>query len=228
MGEIRPVIWMRANEKRRGPKPAHTLEEITRVAVSIADQHSLDDVSIRAVATKLGAGAASLYRYIDTKADLYDLMVDAVSEEYDLPSSPSGDWRADVTMLAERARTVHRRHPWAFALSADASWGPNVQRFMEYFLAALVPTTLDMREKTELIAQFNSSVANFAAYEHRQAEGPRDPEAQLARLMHLSQIAADPELPHLAAAVTQMLTAEQPDNDELFSHTVARILASVE
>lgn len=227
-GDVRPVIWMREAAQRRGPRPAFTRDEIARVAVTIADDRGLEGVSIRAVASALGAGAASLYRYIDTKADLYDLMVDTVSAEYDLPARPTGDWRADLTLIADRARTVHRAHPWAFALYADASWGPSIQIYMEFFLAALEPTGLSMREQTELIAQFNSSVAGFASHERQQSEQPRDPSVHLARLRHLQQIAENPDLPHLSSAVQKMLVAEQPDTDDLFRRTVERLLDSVE
>lgn len=231
---IRPVIWMRPVGSRRGPKPAHTREDLTRAAISIADSRGLEEVTIRAVAGQLGAGPASLYRYIDSKDDLHDLMLDAVTAEYDLPPAPTGDWRADLTDLAERARVVHRRHPWAFTLSDQASWGPEVQAFMEYFFAALAPAGLDLREQTELLAQFNSSVATFAAHESWQAGGSdsatggADANAAMARVLHFQQIAADTELPHLSEVVRNMLTAQAPDADELFRGIVDRLLDSVE
>lgn len=227
-GEPPQVIWMRPTRSRRGPRPAHTREDITRAAVSIADEHGLDEVTIRAVATRLGTGAASLYRYIETKRDLHDLMVDAVSGEYALPAEPIGDWRADLAALADQARIIHRRHPWALSLSADSSWGPNVQAFMEHFLAVLAPTGLDLREQTELIAQFNSTVAGFAAHESRQSTRPADSAGDMARLLHLQQIARNTELPRLATVVNGMLTSPPPDPDELFRSTVDRLLDSVE
>lgn len=228
IGEAHQVIWMRPTRRRRGPRPAHTREDITRAAVAIADEHGLDEVTIRAVASRLGTGAASLYRYIETKRDLHDLMVDAVSAEYTLSPGPTGDWRTDLTALADQARIIHRRHPWALSLSADASWGPNIQAFMEYFLAVLAPTGLDLREQTELIAQFNSTVAGFAAHESRQSRRPADSTGDLARILHLRQIARNTELPHLATVVTGMLTEPPPDPDELFRSTVNRLLDSVE
>jgi AcrR family transcriptional regulator len=44
--------------------------EITAAAVTIAGREGLDAVSMRRVATELGTGAASLYRYVDTREDL--------------------------------------------------------------------------------------------------------------------------------------------------------------
>lgn len=197
--------------------------------MSIADEHGLDAVSIRAVAKQLGAGAASLYRYIDSKADLYDLMVDAASAEFTLPPAPSGDRRADLITIGNRARAVHQRHPWAITLSTNASWGPNVQSYMEFFLAVLEPTDLNTRQQLELIAHFNASIATFAAHERQQSDQPGDPGALLARMTHLKQIAANPALPHLSAAVTAMLnsTPEDIDPDELFRRSLDRLIDTI-
>jgi hypothetical protein len=43
---------------------------------------------------ELGAGAASLYRYVETREDLLDLMTDAIGAEYEL-APPSSNWLAD-------------------------------------------------------------------------------------------------------------------------------------
>lgn len=228
-GTPRPVIWMRDPSPRRGPRPAHTREEIAQVAMSIADEHGLDSVSIREVAKQLGAGAASLYRYIDSKADLYDLMVDAASAEFSLPPTPSGDRRADLTAIANCARAIYQRHPWAITLSSDASWGPHVQDYMEFFLAVLKPAGLDTRQQLELIAHFNASVATFASHERQQRDQPGNQGALVARMTHLKQIAENPELPHLSAAVTTMLnsTPDDTDPDELFRRFLDRLIDTI-
>lgn len=229
MDELPAVIWMRDRARTRGPRPAHTLDEIAQAAMSLADDEGLDAVSIRAVARVLGAGAASLYRYIDSKDDLFDLMVDAASAGYDLPERPSGDWRADVTLLAERGRAVHLEHPWAGSLSAQVSWGPHVQVYMEFFLAALAPTPLTLREKLEFMALVSSWVANFAQVERQAIRGPMVPMQAVAQARHLQQIAANPELPHLASAAGSLLQADpaDADPDRLFARGLDRLLASI-
>jgi AcrR family transcriptional regulator len=217
---------------RRGPRPSHTRDEIARVAVSSADSKGLAAVSIRAVAYELGAGAASLYRYIESKDDLFDLMVDAVSADYALPKSPSGDWRADIALIAQRGRTVHRQHGWASTLAAHAAWGPNVQTFLEFFLASLKPMALDAAEHMEFIGLLNSFMASFAAFERQQrerAERPADPGAQIKQIERLQQIAANSQLPHLAAAVTAMMQAAPTDAnpDQLFTRGLNRLLDTI-
>src|ERR1700733_1336935 len=79
-------IWMRPERAATGRPPQHSRDEITAAAIAIADREGLDAVSMRRVAAELGTGAASLYRYLDTREDLLDLMIDATGSE-NLPTT---------------------------------------------------------------------------------------------------------------------------------------------
>src|ERR1051325_5560764 len=105
-----PVIWMRP-EQASGGRPAERIRaEITAAAVELADREGLEAVSMRRVASVLGTGAASLYRYVATRDDLLDLMTDSTASEYHLPA-PTGDWQADLLAVARQARQIMGRHP---------------------------------------------------------------------------------------------------------------------
>src|ERR1700678_4221564 len=110
------VIWMRAPGAAVGRPAQHSRAEITAVALGLADREGLDAVSMRRVAAELGTGAASLYRYVETRDELLDLMTDASGAEYDL-QAPPGNWLAGLLALGEQCRSVLRRHPWLAALS---------------------------------------------------------------------------------------------------------------
>lgn len=58
----------------------------------IADAEGLEAVTMRRVAAELGCGTMSLYNYVPRKEDLHELMVDAVTGEYDLSRPPATDW----------------------------------------------------------------------------------------------------------------------------------------
>src|SRR6201986_2506177 len=97
--------------RRRGPRPRHSREDVVRAAVAIADGDGLDAVTFRAVAARLGTGVMSLYNYVpDKQALVYD-MVELVSAEVALPE-PTGDWRADMHLVAGGQRDLAHRHPW--------------------------------------------------------------------------------------------------------------------
>ena len=66
---------------------------------------------MRTLAVELGVGAASLYRYVDRKDELIDLMVDAVMGD-DLQFEVRGDWREDLRSFAHGLRAMTLRHPW--------------------------------------------------------------------------------------------------------------------
>src|ERR1700728_4331221 len=100
-----------ASPRRRGPRPRHRREDVVRAAVALADSDGLDAVTFRALAARLGTGVMSLYNYVpDKQALVYD-MAELVSAELDLPA-PTGDWRADMHVLARQQRAVAHRHPW--------------------------------------------------------------------------------------------------------------------
>jgi AcrR family transcriptional regulator len=130
-------IWMRPERPARGPRPAYSRAQITEAAVRIADAEGLDAASMRRIAAEIGTGAMSLYRYVPGRDDLVELMIDHVLGELDLPAAPSGDWRADLTLLAERSRAIRLRHPWFSDADRRPSFGPNQLRTVEFGMGAL-------------------------------------------------------------------------------------------
>lgn len=218
------VIWNRVRDGRKGPRPAHTLDDVARAAIAVADAKGIAAVSIRAVAAELGAGPASLYRYIARKDDLDDLMVDAVAAEYELPDAPSGDWHADVALVAGRIRRSYARHPWMAELAPHAAWGPNTQDSMEFFLAALEPTGLGAPERIEFIGLVNAWIGAFI----RVGQQPAASDA-LARARHFASMAADPGRPQLAGAITALMQAGPAGStpDLLFERGLDRLMHGI-
>jgi len=205
-----------------------TLDALAAAAVAIADADGLPAVTTRSIAARLGVGAASLYRYIASKDDLFDLMVDAVASEYDLPA-PSSDWRADLMLLATRSRALHRRHPWVLSLSSGASWGPNVRSYLDYLLAALAHTSMGSAEKFEVIGLVGSWSGQFGVLEAQQGADAADPGRIRSRLPYFAEIAADASRPHLAEAVTSLLRGQvgDLDLDELFTRAMERLFQAL-
>ncbi|NKZ08454.1 TetR/AcrR family transcriptional regulator [Actinomadura latina] len=131
-------IWSVPERQGRGPRPAYSRAQITEAAIRIADADGLDAASMRRIAADLGTGAMSLYRYVPSRDDLIELMTDHVLLEAGIPDRPSGDWRADLTLIAENTREVWLRHPWLASLHRPrATLGPNRLRLAEFALGAL-------------------------------------------------------------------------------------------
>ncbi|MFF9912863.1 TetR/AcrR family transcriptional regulator [Streptomyces sp. NPDC013457] len=225
------VIWARPERTGRGPKPAYTRADIVAAAVRIADADGIDGLSMRRIAADIGCGTMSLYNYVPRKEDLYELMVDAVSGEYDLPEPPSGDWRADMFRVAREARGILRRHPWVIRLMTTGyAFGPNALRFLEGSLACLDGLDLPGGTKMELIATVNGTVMTIVANELALAERARglpwsEEQEQAVRGAYLMERLAGGAYPRLAA-VFGAAGAERPDPEEIFDRTLARVLDS--
>jgi AcrR family transcriptional regulator len=135
-------VWARPPADRR--RSSLTQEAIVDSAVALADAEGLAAVSIRRVAAELGARAMSLYSHIESKEDLLDLMFDRANAEVLIEGELPSDWRAAITLIAERTRTVLLRHPWMIELaSRRPRIGPNGLRHAEQSLAALGSLRLD-------------------------------------------------------------------------------------
>jgi AcrR family transcriptional regulator len=186
--------------RRRGPQPRHTRQDVVRAAVAIADAEGLDAVTIRAVAGRLGAGVMSLYSYVPDKQTLVYGMVEEVSGELELPA-PSGDWRADVHLLAGQQRALLRRHPWLIEATTHLQpLGPAIVGVLEWALGALEPTGLDAGARLETFGLVNGFVAGMVRAEViGQSAATPDP-GQSARL---AELLASGRFPRFAAAVAQ-------------------------
>src|SRR3954447_11277804 len=109
----------------KGPQPLRSRAEIAAAAVTLADAQGLDAVTMRRLGARLGTAGASLYRYVASRDELLDLMVDDVLAGLAVPSA-TGRWRDDVVALASSVREVHRRHRWlADVRQGSSSPGPN-------------------------------------------------------------------------------------------------------
>ncbi|GAA4544045.1 TetR/AcrR family transcriptional regulator [Amycolatopsis samaneae] len=129
------VIWMRPEQGTRGPKPAFSRDDLAHTAVRIADAEGIDALSMRRIAAGLGAGTASLYRYVRGKDEIFELMIDAVAAETN-DFTPGGDWRADLTALACLYRETALRHRWFAALAAGRqTHGPHSLAALELSLS---------------------------------------------------------------------------------------------
>src|SRR5262249_54891746 len=62
------LIWLRPEPS--GRRPRFTREQIARAALRIADDESFEAVTMKRIASELGAGTMTLYYYVRTKADI--------------------------------------------------------------------------------------------------------------------------------------------------------------
>jgi AcrR family transcriptional regulator len=165
------TIWARDDAEAAGPQPL-SRESIVAAAIEIADSEGLEAVSIRRLATKLGARPMSLYSHIERKGDLIDLMVDEVMGGSVLSESPpSGDWRADLRRIAQRTRENIRSHPWMIAVAFRRPFiGPNALRHIDQSLAAVSELPLPPERKRAVLLAVDTYTLGFVRWELKAAK----------------------------------------------------------
>ena len=173
MSSNRGVIWERPERAARGPAPSLSREEIAAAAVEMADGQGIEAVSMRSLAVQLGVGAASLYRYVDRKEELIDLMVDAVMGD-DLQFELRGDWRDDLRSFARGLRAMTLRHPWVAVHGAGRrNLGPNTARRYEQVLGAIDGFGLEIDEMLVMVETLDAFIRGRALDELSEQESAR-------------------------------------------------------
>ena len=217
-------IW--ARPEPAGRRPRFSRAQIAAVALAIADAEGFGAVSMRRVATELGSGTMSLYRYIATKADLAALMDDALVAEVVVPAAqlPAG-WREALAMIARRTRAVYLRHSWAVqALQGEdgarrgAPMGPNGLRHFEQSLAALAGAPFDIRGKLDLLTIVDDYVFGHvlrAAELHVRAREEPGPAEVAAVTRFVEDQIASGRFPQLAALAEDPAARSVIDADRL-------------
>ncbi|WP_214402849.1 TetR/AcrR family transcriptional regulator [Pseudonocardia lacus] len=156
------LLWGKADEPTRGPKPALTRERIVETAIAIADQEGVGALSMRRIAAALNVGAMSLYRYVPGKDELIDLMVDHSYGEGPALDE-TGGWRERLEAVCRGEWAHYHRHPWLLHVQQGRPlMGPNALLSTEAALRILDGTGLDGREMIDAIVTTSSWVAGLA------------------------------------------------------------------
>lgn len=128
-----------ARPARKGPRPRLSVDAVVEAAIAIADGDGLDAVTMRAVADRLGVSPMSLYTYVPGKAELLDLMLDALYVAMPRePWSRRQRWRTRLRAIAGANRALFQAHPWAARVStARPPLGPGSIAKYEHELSGL-------------------------------------------------------------------------------------------
>jgi len=199
-------VWMRPAPGER--KPAYSRDQIVATALAIADAEGFEAVSMRRIATELGAGTMTLYHYIRTRDELTALMGEAIMGEIVIPDDelPEG-WREGMAEIARRTRRIFTRHPWIMEHFDDEDGGPagpNGLRHMEQSLAVAARSGLGSDAQLEIVALVDDYVIGHAMRargDEKMLEGVEGPAAERLEAMfaYLASQLATGEFPHLRA-----------------------------
>jgi AcrR family transcriptional regulator len=206
------------------------VESVVDAAVALADAEGLESVSMRRIASELGVGTMSLYRYVETKDDLLDLMIDQVMGEGERPPRRA-DWRAELRGIGLRYRALVLRHSWVLGASASRpSFGPNVLDNTERMLAAMDGQGIGVEAMARLGGTVMAYVQGFVMGEIAEAEtirrtGVTADEYRSALGPYLTGVVAEGRHPLLARFMHE--AEHDSDPDQVFEAGLDRVLDGI-
>ncbi|WP_037311939.1 TetR/AcrR family transcriptional regulator [Amycolatopsis orientalis] len=147
-------------------RPGLSLGRIVTAAVEVADAEGLAALSMRKVAERFGTTTMSLYRYVPGKAELVELMRDAVYGEFPVQPADGLGWREGLERWARLAWERYRRHPWLVHSAGTRRLpGPNIMTGYDHALDVAARSGLAPAQViavVNLVGGFVESVARQA------------------------------------------------------------------
>ena len=192
---MRPLIWSTPAPPARREL---SRQSIVAAAVEVADAHGATALTMAAVADRLGDYTSmSLYRYVQSKTGLIDLMLDAAAGEVPLPD-PARGWRAALRQLSLDSWEMAHRHLWyAQLVHTRPPLGPNTMRRTEAVLRLLTEAGADVPQALSYLALLDRHVFSAAvvdAEERRMAQtyGIDNADDLMAAIREIQRSAVDP------------------------------------
>jgi AcrR family transcriptional regulator len=105
-------------------------ERVVGAALAFIEENGLPSLTMRKLGQQLGVEAMSLYRYVPSREDLLDAVVEHIladmQRDPDVIEAPQNGWQDFLQRLAHGVRRVALAHPKAFPLVAsrplEAPW----------------------------------------------------------------------------------------------------------
>ncbi|APU18068.1 TetR/AcrR family transcriptional regulator [Actinoalloteichus sp. GBA129-24] len=204
---------------RLGRKSTLDVETVVATAVRLADAGGLDAATLPRVAEELGVTAMSLYRYVGSKQELLQLMMDAASKP-GVASAGGAAWREGLRSWAVDLWELYRGRPWVPRVPVYSTpSGPNQIAWLERGLAQLESSRLCWGERLAALTLLNGFARHSVLLTQDLAEG-RPPGQTQAESEQQYAVAVrdlvDPErFPHTASMFASgVLAASDASSEE--------------
>jgi AcrR family transcriptional regulator len=167
----------------RPRQPLLSRERIVTVATTILDQHGLEALSTRRLATELGVSAPSLYNHFATKEEILDAIGETVIAQIDLSMFERERWPQALIAWARAYRAALVGHPNLVPfVSSGPARRPAALRLADAVYGALVNGGWPPSQATQIGAAMRyfvtgSALASFSAgfADDPQVYGPQYP-----------------------------------------------------
>jgi AcrR family transcriptional regulator len=194
--------------------------------LGIADGEGLSALTMARVAEKLNVTTMATYRYVPSKEELIDLMIDAAFSNP--PTGGVGDWRRDLKSWARAELAMLQARPWMIeTVLKRVAIGPNWVAWLDAAFAALTRTPLRTSEKFAAIVLIDGHVRAAAQIAFGAVGEWQENFSQV-----LASAVSDPRYPALGRALQD--AAQEPQRSdseqmaEQFEFGLERILDGIQ
>lgn len=203
--------------------PTLTRNRVIGAAVSYADAHGIESLTMRVLAGELGAGVMSLYHYVSDKDDLIDGMVNLVAEELAEPAAEA-DWKTVLRTSADSLHEVLVAHPWAGRFWTTRGAGAAKRRHLERVLETLRRSGFS---KELTCRGFHTVTMHVVGFALQEVELPFHDREWLVKVADtaLSDLPED-EFPYFAEHIRHHI--EKPTQRDDFAYVLELILDGLE
>ena len=212
-------------------RPVLTRELVVDTALAIADAHGVEAVSFRRIATEFGVTPMALYRYVESKDELFGALVDRAFDELELPADGDADWQDQLRDLARAFRRVNLAHPAAAALyfvKADTQSFSGL-RVVEVVLGVLARAGFGDDEAALLEGVLERTVLGLVLFETRRASLWTSVEEQEARMREMrARLLTLPPQDFPRVVATADILCGSTDPDAAFEFAVDLLIGGLE
>jgi AcrR family transcriptional regulator len=227
--EVIAQAWGLREAAARGPKRGLSLDRILDAAIRLAATEGLGGLSMSRVASALGVGTMSLYRYVAAKDDLLLLMVDAALGVPPADIAGAPDWRTGLTRWATGVRAAYRTHPWSLRVPISGPpLGPHNVAWLEAALQSLHGTPLPEEQKLSVVLLLSGFVRNEVTLTTDIAAASRGRPMMMPYGAMLSRLTDARDFPALHRAIATGALDDDDDLDKEFEFGLACILDGVD
>jgi AcrR family transcriptional regulator len=211
----------------RGPRRALTLEQIAEAGIALALAGGVGPLSMAKIASRLGVGTMSLYRYVSSKDELLALMVDTALGPAPALDGATG-WREALAGWAARLRDGYRRHQWSLRVPISGPpLGPNNVAWLDAALAGLAETPLSEQDKLSTVLLVSGFVRNEETLLADLTAGAGDRQVMPGYGETIGRLIGPERFPALRRAIDSGALDDDDDIDQEFDFGLERILDGV-
>lgn len=156
-----------------------TREQIVAAALELLNEHGMDALTVRALASRLDVKAPALYWHVRNKQELLDEMATFVMRRVTdalTAIPPGGDWRDAVAAYARVLRSEYLLHrDGARIFSGTRLADPAIVKAKEPWLERLTATGFSLAEADDTLDLVTAFVVGFVIEEQERGRPTGDP-----------------------------------------------------